>query len=95
MLPEVLSEDSHSLNSSAWPSHHGGEQTPHRGGSRFLARILGLSPYSPLLKKVLVRFIAFPPGAMEYSIPGFPPMADVKCLTLCSNLSPKPVHTQI
>lgn len=54
-----------------------------------LAHLLGIPPLLSLAEKILVRFVAFPPAAMEYSIPGFPPMADVKCLTLRSNLSPE------
>lgn len=51
-----------------------------------LAHLFGFSLLLSLAEK---RLVAFPPAAMEYSIPGFPLMAGVKCLTLRSNLGPE------
>lgn len=66
-----------------------GEWTPHRGRSRLSADLFGFTPLLSLAGKISVRLVAFPPAATEYSIPGFPPMADVKCLTLRSILDPE------
>jgi hypothetical protein len=45
-------------------------------------------PYSPLLRN-LSATCRIPTRGYEYSIPGSPPEADAKCLTLRSNLGPE------